>query len=163
MNFMDISDKDELDNEIEYNVNSCWSLILGYGDFVKYHWHDGHALDMEFGYVSGVMYLKAENDEETNAPEGNFTWYSPYKFEKINKHIKEIHPQTGNIFVWPSWVPYSINPTRNHKNQHTMIFFKGSWDAISKKPQEEFMKWKTQKNMEILLKNQNQRIQIGLN
>jgi len=102
------------------NLSSAWIVSQWNGDFNPTHFHDGT--------LSGVCYLKMPDmdpkiEKEDHSPTCGkiaFLYGSPSSF---NFHKFDLLPETGDFFLFPSWLMHTVYPFRTPNTERRSVSF----------------------------------------
>lgn len=116
---------------VDVFVTECWAYVASERNDMVYE----HAHQETF---SGVLYLKIPPNSGKliiSNPCSNPLWQGNLLIERKNKFTADrlhIEPTEGRIFLWPSYITHSIEPS-NHDEERISINFtiiavpKGAW------------------------------------
>jgi hypothetical protein len=99
--------KENLNKEISFEEQGIWGNISSTNHYNKIHNHSAPII----GLFSGVYYLQVFPNS------GNIILYDDLQLNKI-----EYTPVVGDLLLFPSYVPHSVNPNNNSKDRISIAF-----------------------------------------
>ena len=114
----------------KFGCSQAWFGVMKPGDFHMLHAHRNSSLEgniFNSGDVSGAIYL--DIPENLPYPEGIISWIVSITDEKLSGSALEASPESGEVYVWPSWVKHQVHPFGG-KKERIMISFNGFWREV---------------------------------
>ena len=98
--------KKNLNKDISFDDTAIWGNISSTTHYNQIHNHGSTT-----GEFSGVYYLQVFSDS------GNIVFYDDLFLNKI-----EYTPVVGDLLIFPSYLPHSVNPNNNSKDRISIAF-----------------------------------------
>ena len=118
-------DREEKISKFNIRIGEAWFVILKSGDFHALHNHYASDLDITDdifkGFLSGAFYLDVP--ENLDFPQGSITWINGGNNVGLdNSSSWTVSPKSGDMFIWPAWLPHMVYPFSDDK-ERLMISF----------------------------------------
>ena len=123
--FENYMDAREYTEKPKSGCSMAWFGVMKPGDFHMIQAHMNEIFSgLHLGDVSGAIYLDVP--EDLPYPQGVITWILSGEDQKLSDSMLEASPESGEVYVWPSWVKHQVYPFSG-KKERIMISFNGFW------------------------------------